>query len=144
VLRRGLSPLITTISTDTGAPVVAGIRLRAGKAGSGRGAASMVADAITTARAAGATGQVLGRGDSASGTSAVVAASRRAGARFSLVLTKSRAVQKAIDSIGDDAWVRVHYPGAVTDPDTGQLISDAQVPKSSSPRSPAAGRSPPG
>jgi len=30
VLRRGLSPLATTISTDHGAPVLAGIRLRAG------------------------------------------------------------------------------------------------------------------
>jgi hypothetical protein len=35
VLRKGLSPLATTISTEHGAPVVAGIRLRAGKAGSG-------------------------------------------------------------------------------------------------------------
>src|SRR5207248_7868911 len=52
VLRRGLSPLVTTISTDAGAPVVAGIRLRAGKAGSGGNAASMVAEASRTARAA--------------------------------------------------------------------------------------------
>jgi hypothetical protein len=37
VLRRGLSPLATAISTDGGVPVVAGIRLRAGKAGSGKG-----------------------------------------------------------------------------------------------------------
>jgi len=39
VLRKGLSPLVTTISTDTAAPVVTGIRLRAGKANSGKGAA---------------------------------------------------------------------------------------------------------
>src|SRR5204863_8400747 len=51
VLRKGLSPLVTTISTATGAPVIAGIRLRAGKAGSGRGAASMIAEAIRTAQA---------------------------------------------------------------------------------------------
>lgn len=31
ILRKGLSPLLTTISTAAGAPVVAGIRLRAGK-----------------------------------------------------------------------------------------------------------------
>ena len=31
VLRRGLSPLATTISTPQAAPVVAGIRLRAGR-----------------------------------------------------------------------------------------------------------------
>jgi Transposase DDE domain group 1 len=65
VLRKGLSPLATTISTEHGAPVVAGIRLRAGKANSGKGAASMVAEAIRTARAAGAVGQILVRGDSA-------------------------------------------------------------------------------
>ena len=64
VLRKGLSPLAATISTTRGAPVVAGIRLRAGKAGSGRGAASMLREAIRLARAAGATGQILTRGDS--------------------------------------------------------------------------------
>jgi hypothetical protein len=127
VLRRGLSPLVTTICTDTGAPVVAGIRLRAGKAGSGRGAASMITEAIATAKAAGATGHILVRGDSAYGNSAVVAACVKAGARFSVVLTKTRAVTAAIDLIAHDAWQPVHYPGAVTDPDTGQLISHAHV-----------------
>jgi hypothetical protein len=127
ILRKGLSPLATTISTGHGAPVVAGIRLRAGKAGSGKGAASMVREAISTARAAGATGEILVRGDSAYGNSAVVNACARAGARFSLVLTKNPAVNRAIASITDDEWTPVHYPGAVLDPDTGQLISDAEV-----------------
>jgi hypothetical protein len=63
--------------------VVAGIRLRAGKAGSGKGAASMVTEAINTARAAGGTGDVLVRGDSAYGNTAVVKAYLDAGARFS-------------------------------------------------------------
>ena len=127
VLRRGLSPLATTICTEQGAPVVAGIRLRAGRAGSGKGAASMVREAIATARAAGATGQILVRGDSAYGNSAVVGACAKAGARFSVVLTKNAAVSAAIGSIPDDAWTPVRYPGAVLDPDTGQLISDAEV-----------------
>nr|WP_202897555.1 IS1380 family transposase [Actinopolymorpha pittospori] len=127
VLRRGLSPLATTISTSQGAPVVAGIRLRAGRAGSGKGAASMVAEAIATTRAAGAAGEILMRGDSAYGNHAVVAACVKAGARFSVVLTKNPAVTAAIASIPDDAWTPVHYPGAVTDPDTGELISDAEV-----------------
>src|SRR6266508_1556170 len=127
VLRRGLSPLATTISTADGAPVVAGIRLRAGKAGSGKGAASMVREAIGLARAAGATGEILVRGDSAYGTSAVVGACVKAGARFSVVLTKNQAVNRAIGAIADDAWTPVHYPGAVVDPDTGELISDAEV-----------------
>jgi hypothetical protein len=34
ILRKGLSPLVTTISTDAAAPVIAGMRLRAGKTGS--------------------------------------------------------------------------------------------------------------
>jgi hypothetical protein len=127
VLRKGLSPLATTISTVGGAPVVAGIRLRAGRAGSGKGAASMVAEAVRVARAAGATGEVLVRGDSAYGNSVVAGACLRAGARFSLVLVKNSSVTRAIGSIAEDAWTPVHYPGAVLDPDTGALISDAEV-----------------
>lgn len=127
VLRKGLSPLATTISTRTGAPVVAGIRLRAGKAGSGRSAASMVLEAVKTARQAGATGLILARGDSAFGTSAVINACLRARVQFSFVLGKNPAVVRAIEAIPEDAWVPVTYPGAFTDPDTGELISDAQV-----------------
>src|SRR5882757_6863540 len=127
VLRKGLSPLATTISTDLAAPVIAGMRLRAGKSNSGKGAGRMVAQAIATARAAGITGQILVRGDSAYGTRAVIGAARRAGAQFSLVLTKNTAVQKAIDAIPEDRWTPVRYPGAVQDPDTGVWISDAEV-----------------
>jgi hypothetical protein len=54
VLRRGLSPLEVTISTQIAAPVLAGVRLRAGRAGSAKGAASMLVEAINTAVAAGA------------------------------------------------------------------------------------------
>jgi hypothetical protein len=127
VLRRGLSPLVTTLSTKDAAPLVAGIRLRAGKAGSGRGAGSMVREAIALARAAGGSGQILVRGDAAYGTQAVVGAALHAKAMFSVVLTKNKAVRRAIATIAEDAWVPVHYPGAVIDPDTGELISDAQV-----------------
>lgn len=127
VLRKGLSPLATTISTRHAAPVVAGIRLRAGKAGSGRGADSMVTEAVRTARAAGATGKILVRGDSAYGTGPVVAACLRARVQFSFVLAKNTAVTRAIESIPQDAWTPVSYPGAVLDPDTGELISDAEV-----------------
>jgi len=127
ILRKGLSPLVTTLSTPRSAPVITGARLRAGKTNSGKGAARMIAQAVAAARAAGVTGQILVRGDSAYGNSAVVAACRRAGARFSLVLTKSATVAAAIDSISEDAWTPVQYPGAVRDPDTGGWISDAEV-----------------
>src|SRR6478736_2843933 len=127
VLRKGLSPLATTISTPTCAPVIAGIRLRAGKTGSGKGAGRMVAQAIATARAAGASGKIMVRGDSAYGSRAVVRACVRGNAEFSLVMTKNRAIARAIASIPDTAWTPVRYPGAVQDPDTGAWISDAEV-----------------
>ncbi len=127
VLRKGLSPLATTVSTPTAAPVIAGMRLRAGKTGSGKGAGRMAAQAIATARAAGATGKILLRGDSAFGNRAVVRACRRAKVEFSLVMTKNPAIQRAIEAIDADQWTPVRYPGAVQDPDTGAWISDAEV-----------------
>jgi hypothetical protein len=127
VLRKGLSPLATTISTERTAPVIAGMRLRAGKTGSGKGAGRMVAQAIATARAAGASGKILVRGDSAYGNRAVVRACRRGKVQFSLVMAKNAAIRRAIDSIREDQWTPVRYPNAVQDPDTGAWISDAEV-----------------
>ena len=127
ILRKGLSPLATTISTPGCAPVIAGMRLRAGKAHSGKGAGRMVTQAIATARAAGVTGQLLVRGDSAYGTRAVVAACRNHGAQFSVAMTRNTAIDQAIDAIDDTSWTPVKYPGAVRDPDTGDWISDAEV-----------------
>jgi hypothetical protein len=127
ILRKGLSPLATTISTTSAAPVIAGLRLRAGRANSSKGAGRMVAQAIGTARATGASGKILVRGDSAYGTRTVVRACVRHGAQFSLVMTRNPAVERALATIDDDAWVPVCYPGAVRDPDTGAWISDAEV-----------------
>jgi hypothetical protein len=128
ILRRGLSPLAVTICTPTAAPVVAGVRLRAGRAGSAKGATSMVTEAITTAKAAGAKPEnILVRGDSAYCGGKVVAAVVKAGATFSFTIARNPAVDAAISAIPDEAYTPVHYPGAVTDPDTGQLISDASV-----------------
>jgi hypothetical protein len=87
----------------------------------------MVAQAIVTARAAGATGKILVRGDSAYGNRAVVRACRRGKAEFALVMTKNPAIARAIASIPDSAWTPVRYPGAMRDPDTGAWISDAEV-----------------
>ncbi|ULN32776.1 IS1380 family transposase [Mycolicibacterium smegmatis] len=127
VLRKGLSPLATTISTPGAAPVIAGMRLRAGKTSSGKGAGRMVAQAIATARAAGVRGQLLVRGDSSYGTRSVVGACRAHNAHFSVVMTRNTAVDRAISSIDEQAWEPVNYPGAVRDPDTGDWISDAEV-----------------
>jgi hypothetical protein len=128
VLRRGLSPLAVTIATETAAPVVAGVRLRAGRAGSAKSAASMITEGVNTAVAAGAQAEnILVRGDSAYCAGKVVAAVVKTGARFSFAIARNRAVDAAIAGIPDERYVAVRYPGAVVDPDTGELISDAQV-----------------
>jgi hypothetical protein len=124
---RGLSPLAATISTPIAAPVVAGMRLRKGSAGSGRGAASLLVEALATAKAAGATGDILARADSAFYAGAVISTARRGGARFSVTVSMNSSIQAAIATIRADAWTPVHYPEAVEDPDTGELISDAEV-----------------
>lgn len=128
ILRRGLSPLAVTLCTPKAAPVLAGVRLRAGRAGSAKGAASMVTEAINTAEQAGADpANILVRGDSAFCNGKVVAAVVKAGARFSFTIAGNPAVDAAIASIPDGQYTPVRYPGAVEDPDTGELISDAQV-----------------
>jgi Transposase DDE domain group 1 len=127
ILRKGLSPLATTISTRVSAPVITGMRLRAGKSGSGKGAGRMVAQAIGTVRAIHAEATILVRGDSMYGSRAVVGACVRYGAQFSLAMTRNSAIERAIAAIPADAWTPVCYPGAVTDPDTGAWISDAEV-----------------
>jgi hypothetical protein len=100
--RKGLSPLAATISIDIAAGGYRRDAAAGGQTGSAKGAGRMVAQAIATARAAGVTGEILVRCDSAYGTRAVIRACRRAGARFSLVLTKNPAVARAIATIGGD------------------------------------------
>lgn len=124
---RGLSPLVAAISTEQAAPVVAATRLRGGNAGSARAAGSLVKQAITTARACGATGQILVRGDSAFGSGPVVSACRKAGVNFSLTLQSNPKLRAAIDDIDETAWTSVRYPGAVFDEQTQRWISDAEV-----------------
>ena len=43
------------------------------------------------------------------------------------MLAKNTRVNAAIATIPDEQYAPVRYPGAVIDPDTGQLISDAEV-----------------
>lgn len=131
LLLRGLSPLVATLSTAKAAPVVAAMRLRGGNAGSSRGAASLLAEALNTAKAAGATGTMVVRADSAYYAGAVVSAARRAGALFSITVTSNPAIKAAIAGIDEHAWTPVQYPGAVPDPDTGELLSDAEVAETS-------------
>lgn len=124
---RGLNPLIATLSTIDSAPVVAATRLRAGNAGSARGAASLVAEAIGTARACGGAGEVIVRMDSAFYAKKSIWACRRGGARFSVTARMDAKIRAACESIAESAWVDIKYPQAVWDEDEGRWISDAQI-----------------
>jgi Transposase DDE domain group 1 len=127
LLRLGLSPQITTISTATAPPVIAEAQLRSGRAGSGRGGARQVKQAITTAKAINPDATIMVRGDSMFGTKKVITTCVADGVHFSLSVSRNNRVSAAIAAIDEAAYTPVHYPGAVEDPDTGQLISDAQV-----------------
>jgi hypothetical protein len=123
----GLSPLVATLSTPTAAPVVAATRLRGGAAGSARGAASLVREAIGTAVEVGASGKILLRGDSAFYSGAVITTCVKAGVHFSITVQSNPSIQAAIATIDEQAWTPVRYPGAVWDEETGQWISEAEV-----------------
>jgi Transposase DDE domain group 1 len=124
---RGLNAQLATISTDSAAPVVAATRLRRGARASAAGAVRMIRDTITTAVRCGAGPSILVRADSAYCSSAIITAIRRAGARFSIGIPLNAPVRRAIAAIGDDAWTRITYPQAIADPDTGELVSAAEI-----------------
>ena len=124
---RGLNPLLAAVSTPTCAPVLVGTRLRGGTANSARGAASFVAESITTARAAGATGLLIARMDSAFYNGATIAACRRGGVRFSVTARMDKKITKAIAGIPEHAWTPIRYPNAIFDEDEQRWISDAEV-----------------
>src|SRR6185312_5322083 len=49
------------------------------------------------------------------------------GVEFSLSVARNKPISTAIGGIDEDSYTSVHYPGAVEDPDTGELISNAEV-----------------
>jgi hypothetical protein len=127
VLVRGLNALAAAISTPQAVPVAATTRLRGGSAASARGAASLVAEAAGTARAAGCTGIIVARGDSAFYSAAFTGACRRAGAYFSVTARMDPAVKAGIAAIAEDAWTPVKYPRAIWDDQLRRWVSDAEV-----------------
>jgi hypothetical protein len=124
---RGLNAQLAVISTEQSAPVIAATRLRCGARNSSHGAERMIGDVISTARPCGAESHILVRADSAYCNSNVVAAVLKAGARFSMAITQSAPVKRAIAAIPEDGWTRIEYTQAIPDPDTGELISVAEV-----------------
>lgn len=135
---RGLNLQLSTISTPIAAPVIARAGLRQGNTASATGARRMLAQTITTAQAAGVTGQVLCRADPGFYGWAFVGTAIRHKAWFSVTARMNPAVTRAIASIDEDAWQAIEYPNAVYDePRTvGCLI--LRSPRSTSLRSPGA------
>lgn len=118
---RGLHFLIVTASTPGSRPVMVAVRLREGKAGSGRGAASLIAEAIRTLRSAGVTARILIRADSAFFSAKLVKVCRdAAGVQFSITVANTEAVRASIEQIPESAWTPIKYRQAVWDACAGQ------------------------
>jgi hypothetical protein len=127
LLVRGLNALAAVISTPLSAPVITATRLRGGNAASARGAASLAARAIGTARDCGCTGLIVVRLDSAFYNAAVIGAIRRGGARFSVTVPMNASIRAAIAAIPGDAWTPIRYPRAIWDDQLDAWVSDAEV-----------------
>jgi Transposase DDE domain group 1 len=124
---KGLNALLAVVSTPISAPLIAATRLRKGSTNSARGAAKLLVDALATVRRVGAAGLVLVRADSAYYSYEIVAACRRAGARFSVTARLTPTVTAAIASIEEQTWVPIRYPNAIYDEDEQRWVSDAEV-----------------
>jgi len=123
----GLNAQLAVLSSPTCAPVIAASRLRKGNAVSGHGAHRLIGDAVATARAAGASGQVMVRADSGYYRRDVIAAARAGKAWFSVTVRMNPAVVRAVAGIPETAWTTIRYPRAVWDEDEKRWVSEAQV-----------------
>lgn len=125
--KKTLHPLIASVSTPIARPVVAGIRLRKGKAADVRGAARFLAETLAVARRIAPRARIVVRADSKFYTAKIVATAARYGASVSLTTGTNPDITSTIAAIDEAAWTPIHYPQAFVDTDTGELISDAQV-----------------
>ena len=127
---RGLNALIATVTTDEGAPIITGQRLRKGACGSPRGAARIIGDTLATVkrlRSPHAATRPLLRADSAFYGHPSVAAARRGGADVSITVRLDPKVKAAISAIDEHAWTPIEYTDAIYDENTGRWISRAEV-----------------
>ena len=124
---RGLHFQIVTASTPSSRPVIIATRLRNGSAGSGKGAASLVAEAIRAVREAGITATIVVRADSAFFSAKLVKAIRAAGALFSITVGNTKRIHAAIGEIPEAAWKSIKYRDAIWDQDEHRWVSEAEI-----------------
>jgi hypothetical protein len=104
---RGYHPLYAVAA---GLGAVVHCRLRGGNSHAGRGAASFLTETFTRVRAAGVTGAMTVRADSAFYTRHVVDACARAGVRYSITAKLHKGgVNNAIAAIDSQAWKPIPY-----------------------------------
>ncbi|MGH3570044.1 MAG: IS1380 family transposase [Pseudonocardia sp.] len=125
--KKTLHPLIATASTPIARPVMVAIRMRRGKAADVRGGARFLAEALSTVRAIAPTARIVVRADSKFYTADIATTAARYDAYISLTTGSNPSVNTAITQIPETAWTAIHYPDAFCDPDTGELVSDAEV-----------------
>lgn len=124
---RGLHFQVVTASTPSSRPVVVATRLRKGAAGSGKGAESLIAEAIRAVRESGFTGMILVRADSAFFSAKVVKAIRAAKAQFSITVGNTKRIRAALAALPESAWTPIKYRDAVWDQDEQRWISEAEI-----------------
>ncbi|AMS04500.1 IS1380 family transposase [Acidipropionibacterium acidipropionici] len=124
---KGLNAILATISSDSCAPVIAGAGLRRGNVRSGDHAAWHAARAIALTRRIRPGAQIMGRADSAFCTCETIHAFADHDCWFSVTIPAWPTVTAAIGRIDEQAWTPIQYPHAVIEPETGELISDAEV-----------------
>jgi hypothetical protein len=120
---KGLNALLAIVSTTGSAPLIAAARLRKGfdqLRPAARRSCSLTCWPPSTVA-------VPTRPDSAYYGHDIIAAARRAGARFSVTARLTPTVVMAITSIDEQAWVAIRYPNAIYDEDEGRWVSDAEV-----------------
>jgi len=103
---RGYHPQLATCA-QTGQVLMS--RLRGGSAGAARGAASFLTETVSRVRAAGATGQLTVRADSAFYSKAVLSTAVKVDVRFSITARQDKRIRAAIDAVSDDAWQPIPY-----------------------------------
>jgi DDE family transposase len=87
----------------------AAVRMRTGRAASGRGAERFVNELAGRVRRAGASGQLVLRADSGFWSAKVLAACRRHHIRFSVTVRQTATVRRAIAAIAEAAWTDIDY-----------------------------------
>jgi hypothetical protein len=103
---RGYHPQLATCA-QTGQVLMS--RLRGGSAGAARGAASFLTETVSRVRAAGATGQLTMRADSAFYSKTMLSTAAKFDVRFSITARQDKRIRAAIETIPDDAWQPIPY-----------------------------------